>query len=98
MPFRYLWRDFETMSEATKLEIIKWITTEEDPDAIHRVKRLVDDIEYDKASDSMIIGFRFNGGKVIKSEFLRLIAQAEQGVSSGEFVTIEELEKESENW
>ena len=90
--------DFETMSEATKLKIIQWVIEENDPDAIKRVKQLVDEIQYDQVSDSMVIGFRFNGGKVIKSDFLRCIAEAERGISSGEFVTLEELEKESENW
>ena len=86
------------MSETTKLKIIQWVIEENDPDAIKRVKQLVDEIQYDQVSDSMVIGFRFNGGKVIKSDFLRCIAEAERGISSGEFVTLEELEKESENW
>lgn len=86
------------MNDQHKLQIIRWVTEENDPEAIERVRQLVEDIEYDKASDSMVIGFRFNGTKVIKSDFLRCIVEAERGISTGEFVSIEELEERSENW
>lgn len=81
-----------------KLDIISWVVKEDDESAIGRIKELIDDIEYERKSDAKVIGFGVNGAKLFKSQFILSIRQSERGIKSGEFLTVDELEKQSENW
>ena len=81
-----------------KVEIIKWVSAQDDPTELAKFRELIADIEYDRASDSMVIGSRINGAKVIKSRFVHRIRQAEIGVAHGEFISFQELEQQAENW
>ena len=45
-----------------------------------------------------IVGYEANGKPITKKAFIKRIEKAEADIKKGNFVTIEELEKESENW
>ena len=81
-----------------KLQLIDFILQEHDEDSIARLEELCHRIAYDEDSKTKVIGFRTNGMAVIKSEFLQLIEASLAQVEKGEFLTFDDLEKESENW
>ena len=81
-----------------KLKVVRWITNEEEPGAISKILEVIADVEYERASDTMVIGYRINGLRVIKSRFLHLIQLAEIGLETGEYITMDELEKSAETW
>jgi NifB/MoaA-like Fe-S oxidoreductase len=98
-------RIFEALSEAcmdnmkqTKLDIIAWVVAETDVNAVKRLSMTVEDITYERASETKVIGYRVNGTKVIKSQFIRCIQQDEQGLANGEYMSLQSLDKLSENW
>jgi hypothetical protein len=84
--------------DSVKLAIISWVANEKDPQTLKRLHELVTDIEYERASDTKVIGFRMNGTKIYKSRFIQGIRQSEAGVENGELLSIDDLEKQSENW
>lgn len=81
-----------------KIELITWLTNLDDEQMLRQLKAAKDDIIFVEESKSMVIGYRPNNSPVIKSEFLTIIQQAQNQIKSGEFTTLEQLEKEIENW
>ena len=45
-----------------------------------------------------VVGYDALGNSIKKSEFVADIKEAEMQIEKGEYITIEELEKESETW
>ncbi len=81
-----------------KLELIKWLTDLEEEKLLLKLKAAKDDIIYAEESKSKIIGYRPNNSPVIKSDFLTSIQHAESQIQNGEFIPLERLEMEIENW
>lgn len=81
-----------------KLSIIDWVMAQNDEDNLQLVQNLIDNINYDEKSRTMVIGYHANGTEVIKSQFANCIVMSENNIRNGEFMTFEELEKETENW
>lgn len=81
-----------------KLDLITWVTAQNDMELLKKLSEARDDIEFEEKSKSMIIGFRPNNSPVIKSDFLKSIQQAENQIKNGEFLTLENFELEVENW
>jgi len=81
-----------------QMQLIKWISAQEDTESLVRLKGVMDDIDYDRQSDMKVIGYRPNGVRIIKSDFIRCIKQAEDEISRGHFLSIEEVEKISSKW
>ncbi|OQX80558.1 MAG: hypothetical protein B6D61_01850 [Bacteroidetes bacterium 4484_249] len=50
-----------------------------------------------KNSD-MVVGYHPDGTPITKLEFVNDIKEAEEQIERGEYLTIEKLEKEAENW
>ena len=46
----------------------------------------------------MIVGYTVEGKPLTKKAYNKRLEKAEQEIASGNYVTQEELEKESENW
>jgi hypothetical protein len=84
--------------EKLKLELIRWIADLEDRDMLEDMHHRMTELAYAKDSDTRVIGLTANGGDVIKSRFVRGIVQAEMAMREGEFLTLRELERQSENW
>ena len=81
-----------------KLRLIEFILQEHDEESIERLEELTYRISYDEDSKTKVIGFRPNGVAVIKSDFLADIIETMKSVNEGSFITLEELDKRSENW
>lgn len=81
-----------------KLNIISWTLKEDSESSLRQMKELISEIEYNRTSDAKVIGFRINGTKVFKSQFIQDIHQSERGVSNGEFLSLDDLETLSESW
>lgn len=85
-------------TDERKLKLIASILEETDPKALDILEQKVAEISYDKASHSKLIGFRPNGSKVIKYDFMRCITQTLDNLNHGEFIALDELERRSQNW
>jgi hypothetical protein len=81
-----------------KIDIISWTLKEVEETSLRQMKELISEIEYDRTSDTKLIGYRMSGAKVFKSQFIQEIRQSERGVANGEFLTLDDLEKQSESW
>ncbi|MDG1158334.1 MAG: hypothetical protein P8N19_02500 [Flavobacteriales bacterium] len=84
--------------EERKLNIIAAVVGETDQDAIQMLEMKLAEIDYDKKSRSKIIGLNPKGMPIIKSEFVRCIHQSLTNLENGEWITLDDLEKRSENW
>jgi hypothetical protein len=51
-----------------------------------------------KQAQNDVVGYTANMKPLTKKAFIKRIEKAETQVKKGQYVTIEELEKESENW
>ena len=93
-----MWQMNKEDLQQAKLDIISWIVNESNETVLGQIQELIDDIEYERTSDTKVIGFGINGVKIFKSEFVRCIRQSERGLKNGEFLSVEDLEKQSETW
>ena len=84
--------------EKQKLSIIEWVMAQKDSENLQQVQGLLSGIDYDEESKTKVIGYHPNGTEVIKSQFASCIVMSENNIPNGEFMTFEELEKETENW
>ena len=46
----------------------------------------------------MIVGFDAKGGEISINQFLKDLKEAELQIEKGDFLTIDEMDKETENW
>ena len=84
--------------EKLKLELIRWVAELEDTEMLQALYDRMTELAYAKDSDTKVIGYYPGGSDVIKSSFVRGIVQAELSVTEGRYVTLTELERQSENW
>jgi hypothetical protein len=49
-------------------------------------------------SRKVIIGYDANGNQISSAQFLSELKEAERQIKQGEFITLEQLEKESDEW
>ena len=55
-------------------------------------------VKENKKSSNIVIGYHPDGAPITKMELLNDIKEAEEQIERGEYLTIEELEKEAKNW
>jgi len=70
---------------------------------LHQIDESFIDEMYEKMhsrleGDEVIVGYRASGMPITKSQFVQDIKEAERQIERGEFVSLEDLEKESEEW
>jgi uncharacterized protein (UPF0297 family) len=75
-----------------KLHLIEKLTQIEDIDIIQQVKELLNQ------KGNQVVGYRMDGAPVTKKQLIKRIEEADARIDSGEYITQEELEKESQNW
>jgi hypothetical protein len=51
-----------------------------------------------KVSDTTTVGYTVQGKALTKNEYVKHIKQAEDQIEKGEYSTVEDLEREAENW
>lgn len=81
-----------------KLELIRWIAEQQDLHSLEALHERMNELAYEQRSDSLIIGATSNGREITKSRFVSNIVQAESNIRDGEYLTMSELERLSENW
>lgn len=84
--------------EKLKLELIRWVAELEDTEMLQALYDRMAELAYAKDSDTKVIGYYPGGGDVIKSRFVQGIVQAEMSITEGRYLTLSELERQSENW
>lgn len=78
--------------QAEKLLLIEQLLQIRDAGIIEQIRELL------KKSYNPIVGYEANGKPITQQDFIRQIEQAEEEHKSGNYQTIDEVEKESETW
>jgi|JI10StandDraft_1071094.scaffolds.fasta_scaffold950611_2 hypothetical protein len=77
---------------AEKLLLIEQLLRVSDGKLIEEVRELL------KNKNNPIVGYDAHGHAITHKDFIKKIEQAEKEYGEGNFQTIDELEKESDNW
>ena len=77
---------------ARKLEFIDWLIDLKDENKIEKIISLKYVIEKE------IVAHTISGYPLNKEDYINRVMEADQRISSGQFTTIEDLEKEIEKW
>jgi hypothetical protein len=78
--------------QAEKLLLIEQLIQIGDVKLIEQMRDLL------KSGNNPIVGYEANGKAITQKDFIKMIEQAEDEVAIGKYQTIEELEKEADNW
>ena len=82
--------------QAEKKAIIQCVEQIDDADLIQAVKSILDyGMRHNKPP---VVGYRANGELITSLDLESNIVEAERDVEAGDYQTIEDLKKESENW
>lgn len=76
--------------QATKLSVLQKIMEIDKPALLNKINILLD--------EEMIVGYTSTGKPLTKEAYNKRLKKAEKQLKTGNFLTQEELEKESENW
>ncbi|MBC7438421.1 MAG: hypothetical protein H7250_00345 [Flavobacterium sp.] len=77
---------------ARKLEFIDWLIDLKDENKIDKILSLKYVIEKE------IVALTISGHPLDKEEYIKRVNEADKRISSGQFTTIEDLEKEIKKW
>ena len=77
--------------QAKRIELAKWVLELND-DLLVRL----DAFKSNNPSD--IIAYSTQGKPLTKEQYIRQIKEADDSISAGEYTTVEDLEKEVQNW
>lgn len=66
-----------------------------DENALNRIYKV---IESRLGNQEDVVGYEVDGTPIMKAQHIKSIKEAEDQIDRGEFITLEDLEKESENW
>lgn len=78
--------------QAEKLQLIEELARIQDIHIIEQIKQLL------KQKNNPVVGYEINGDSITRKQLIKRIEEAEKRIDNGEYVTQEDLEKESENW
>lgn len=76
--------------QAAKLDVMQKIMNVSTESLIAKVDKLLE--------EEMIVGYTAKGEPLTKKEYNLRLEKAEKQITSGDFITQEDLEKEVENW
>jgi hypothetical protein len=76
--------------QAAKLDLVEKILNIRREDIIEKLNKILD--------KEMIVGYTTEGKPLTKKAYNKRLEKAEAQIASGNYLTQEELEKESENW
>jgi glucosamine 6-phosphate synthetase-like amidotransferase/phosphosugar isomerase protein len=77
---------------ARKLELVDWLLHINDENKLKKI------IAFKSVLDKEVVAHTISGYPVDKEEYINMVKEADERISSGKYTTIEELEKEIENW
>jgi hypothetical protein len=78
--------------QAEKLRLIEELARIQDIHIIEQINELL------KQKSDPVVGFEITGAPISRRQLIKRIEEAEQRIDGGEFVTQEDLERESKNW
>ena len=76
--------------EEAKLTIVQKILAVEKASIIEKINKILD--------KEMIVGYTVEGKPLTKEAYNKRLAAAEKQLEAGDYISQEDLEKESENW
>jgi len=76
--------------QAVKLDIVQKILSVKKESIIEKINDILE--------KEMIVGYTVEGVPLTKDAYNKRLQKAEEQIASGDYLTQEELEKESENW
>jgi hypothetical protein len=77
---------------AKKLELMDWLLHLEDESKLRQVIAFKANMETD------IVAYHVKGYPITREEYIGKVQEADERISSGKSTTMEDLEKEIENW
>lgn len=77
---------------AKKIELMDWLLHIEEE---NKIKKL---LAFKLIIDKEIVVHTVNGYPIDRKEYINLVQEADERISSGKFTTMEDLEREVENW
>ena len=81
------------MDIATKKnELVNWLLNLNDESKLKKI------IALKSVLDKEVVAHTISGYPVDKDEYINMVKEADERISAGKFTTIEDLEKEIENW
>jgi len=75
-----------------KLELLEWLLHLKDESKLKKI------IAFKSIIDDEVVAHTISGYPIDKQEYIDMVNEADERISSGKFITIEDLEKEIENW
>ena len=76
--------------EATKLDVVQKILSVQKESILIKISKILE--------KEMIVAYTTEGKPLTKEAYNKRLEKAEKQFASGDYITQEELEKESENW
>lgn len=77
---------------AKKIELMDWLLHINDESKLKKI------IALKLVLDNEVVAHTISGYPVDKEEYINMVKEADERISSGKYTTIEDLEKEIENW
>ncbi len=77
---------------AKKIELMDWLLQINDESKLKKILALK------SVLDKEVVAYTISGYPVDKEEYINMVKDADERISSGKYTTIEDLEKEIENW
>ncbi|NUM41364.1 MAG: hypothetical protein CVU07_12625 [Bacteroidetes bacterium HGW-Bacteroidetes-23] len=77
---------------AKKSELLDWLLHLKDES---KLKKL---IAFKSIIDNEVVAHTVSGYPIDKQEYINMVKEADERISSGKYTTMEDLEKEIENW
>ena len=77
---------------AKKIELMDWLLHINDESKLNKILALK------SVLDKAVVAHTISGYPVDRQEYIQMVREADERISSGKFTTIEDLEKEIENW
>ncbi|WP_428223672.1 hypothetical protein [Flavobacterium sp.] len=75
-----------------KLELVDWLLHINDEAKLKKVIALKTILDKEAVATSI------NGYPIDREEYIQMVKEADERISSGQFITMEDLEREIENW
>lgn len=75
-----------------KLELLDWLLHINDETKLKKVMALKSIL------DQEVVSHTISGYPVDREEYIQMVKEADERISSGEYTTMEDLEKEMESW
>jgi hypothetical protein len=77
---------------ARKIELIDWLLHINDESKLKKI------IALKSVLDKEVVAHTISGYPIDKEEYINMVKEADERISSGEYIRIEDLEKEIEKW